>query len=174
LIPFPNKKYNIIYVDPAWNVKNGWSSTSRLPQNLPYPTMSLKEIENLPIKNISEKNCKLFIWTINKYLPETFNIIKKWDFNYSTTLLWIKKPRGYGLGGAFATNVEYLIYAKRGKVNFKKKNNTCWWHFDRSEHSKKPNFYRDLISKTFNEKDKKIELFARTKVDGWDCWGNEV
>ena len=20
----------------------------------------------------------------------------------------------------------------------------------------------------------KIELFAREKVDGWDCWGNEI
>ena len=42
----------------------------------------------------------------------------------------------------------------------------------KTEHSKKPNFIRNLI----NEKTcgQKIELFARQKYEGWHSWGNEI
>ena len=43
----------------------------------------------------------------------------------------------------------------------------------RSKHSAKPDEVRDrIIQLTGNIS--KIELFAREKVPGWDCWGNEV
>jgi hypothetical protein len=44
----PNKKYNIIYADPPWNIKTGpdWNSNGKA-RDLIYPTMSLEEISNL-------------------------------------------------------------------------------------------------------------------------------
>ena len=39
-------------------------------------------------------------------------------------------------------------------------------------HSEKPEEMRQLIEETGLEP--RIELFARKKVEGWDCWGNEV
>jgi N6-adenosine-specific RNA methylase IME4 len=175
MIPFPNKKYNIIYADPPWNVLRGCDYNSNgKSKPLPYPTMDLEEIKNLPIKDISKDNCKLFIWTINKYLPHVFDVIKRWGFNYSTTLIWNKKPRGIGLGGTFTTNAEYLIFACKGKQNAKIKYDRCWWELPRSYHSKKPDFFRNLIAETYDAKEEKIELFARQKTDGWDSWGNEV
>jgi site-specific DNA-methyltransferase (adenine-specific) len=175
MIPFPNKKYNIIYADPPWNVLRGCDYNSNgKSKPLPYPTMDLEEIKNLPIKDISKDNCKLFIWTINKYLPHVFDVIKRWGFNYLTTLIWNKKPRGIGLGGTFTTNAEYLIFACKGKQNAKIKYDRCWWELPRSYHSKKPDFFRNLIAETYDAKEEKIELFARQKTDGWDSWGNEV
>jgi len=51
-IPFPNKKYQIIYVDPPWNVSL-FSRIVRPQQNPhPYPKMRLDDIKALPIKNI--------------------------------------------------------------------------------------------------------------------------
>lgn len=41
------------------------------------------------------------------------------------------------------------------------------------EHSRKPDEARDKIVELFGDISR-IELFARQKVDGWDCWGNEV
>ncbi len=175
MIPFPDKKYNIIYADPAWEVKRGcdWNSNGKT-RPLPYPTMSLDEIKALPVKNISDKDCKLFLWTINKYLDDAFDVMRDWGFKYSTTLVWTKKPRGLGLGGTFTTNAEYLLFGYKGKQKAIKKNDSCWWELPRSYHSKKPDFFRNLISQTYNENEKKIELFARQRFDGWDCWGNEV
>ena len=45
---------------------------------------------------------------------------------------------------------------------------------ERTEHSKKPDFYYSMIEKLHPEKKKKIELFARHKRTGWDVWGNEI
>tara|TARA_R110001632_G_C11135141_1_gene395384 strand:+ start:44 stop:571 length:528 start_codon:yes stop_codon:yes gene_type:complete len=175
MIPFPNKQYNIIYADPAWDVMRGcdWNSGGKS-KPLSYPTMSIDEIKNLPVKDISKKDSKLFIWTINKYLPQTFEIINAWGFKYSTTLIWTKKPRGIGLGGTFTTNAEYLILASKGKQSAIKKYDSCWFEKPRSYHSKKPDFFRDLIANTYQENETKIELFARQKYNGWDSWGNEV
>lgn len=41
------------------------------------------------------------------------------------------------------------------------------------EHSRKPDEVRDRIVELFGNVPR-IELFARQKIDGWDCWGNEV
>mgnify|MGYP003641069603 FL=1 len=176
-IPFKkiNKKYNIIYADPPWNVMTGpgWNPNGKT-RPLTYPTMTIDEIKNLPVKDISEKNCKLYLWTINKYLKESFDVISEWGFKYSTTLVWAKKPMGLGLGGTFATNVEYLLLAFKGKQNALKKYDSCWYQLPRSYHSKKPDFFRDLISNAYSKEEKKIELFARQKTKNWDVWGNEV
>ena len=38
---------------------------------------------------------------------------------------------------------------------------------------KKPDIFRDLILELVGDLPR-IELFARNKTEGWDCWGNEV
>ena len=40
------------------------------------------------------------------------------------------------------------------------------------EHSKKPNIIRKKIIQLVGDLPR-IELFARTKVHGWDVWGND-
>ncbi len=41
------------------------------------------------------------------------------------------------------------------------------------EHSKKPDEIRDRIVELCGDLPR-IELFARQRTEGWDCWGNEV
>ena len=41
------------------------------------------------------------------------------------------------------------------------------------EHSKKPNEARERIVELVGDL-KRIELFARQKVNGWDTWGDEI
>lgn len=168
------KKYQIIYADPPWEVNRGPEYNSNgASRILTYPTMPMKDIVNLPVKNLAEDNCKLFIWTINKYLPETFDVIKAWGFKYSTTLVWCKNPNGIGLGGTFSLTTEYLIFASKGKIGASKRHDTSWWLEKRGRHSAKPKKFREVIEETFPN-DSKVELFAREKTEGWDVWGNEV
>ena len=136
--------------------------------------MSFKDICNMPVNNIANDNAVLLMWVIDPLLDKAFEVINAWGFKYSTTLIWTKKPRGLGLGGTFTTNAEYLLLAYRGKQNALKKHDSCWWELPRSYHSKKPDFFRDMIAETYDDKEKKIELFAREKTEGWDVWGNEV
>lgn len=173
MIPFPDKKYDVIYADPPWDVKAGpgWSSNGKS-RDLIYPTMTLKQIEELPVNSLCAKNCRLFLWTINKYLPDAFNLMKSWGFKFSTMLIWCKNPNGIGLGGTFSLTNEYLLFGHKGKVEALKRHDTTWFLEKRGRHSRKPDKFRQLIEQTFNGE--KIELFAREKTQGWDVWGDEV
>jgi N6-adenosine-specific RNA methylase IME4 len=42
-----------------------------------------------------------------------------------------------------------------------------------NKHSQKPEGFRKLIESLYPDK-KKIELFAREKIQGWQTWGNEI
>lgn len=43
-----------------------------------------------------------------------------------------------------------------------------------TRHSQKPEEFRQLIARATKGLRPRIELFARTRVPGWDAWGNEV
>jgi len=88
--------------------------------------MSMKEIFDLPIPSLADKNCKLFMWGINKYMPEQYQLLKHWGFKYSTTLVWCKKPNGIGLGGTFSLTTEFLLFAVKGKQGAEKRWDTTW------------------------------------------------
>ena len=70
--PFPNKKYSIIYADPPWSYDDGGCNGAADPH---YTTMSLKDICNLPINKISDKDCVLFIWVTYPLLKEGLEVI---------------------------------------------------------------------------------------------------
>jgi len=187
------KKYNVIYADPAWQQKAGrplsggykkengvqvFNPISNTSANLPYSTMSIEEIKSLPIKEIADKDAHLYMWVTNKYLMEAGEIIKAWGFKYSTTLVWIKKPIGSGMGGTYKVSTEFLIFATKGKLKTIKGVNGTWFDVKRKYvngypcHSKKPDFFREMIESVSTGN--KIELFARENHIGWDAWGNEV
>ena len=68
-IPFPNKKYNIIYADPPWHFQNYNNAKAQTNPEYHYSTMSLKEIGELPVKDITDKvliyeSIKTYIFTI--------------------------------------------------------------------------------------------------------------
>ena len=53
------KKYNIIYADPPWKYER--SKVQGAAENH-YPTMSIEELCTLPVSEIAEKDCVLFLW----------------------------------------------------------------------------------------------------------------
>ena len=186
MIPFPDKKYKTIVVDPPWKYGK-WGKASDIPLarkkfpngqykedfDLPYNFMTIEEIKNLPVDNISGENCELYLWTTQKYLPDSFDVLKSWGFKYCQTLTWCKTPRGTGQGGVYCPTTEFLILARRGKMPKVKRIDSTWWNVKRTnKHSKKPEFFQDMIETVSEEP--RIELFARREREGWDVWGNEV
>jgi N6-adenosine-specific RNA methylase IME4 len=166
-------KYNVIYADPPWDVKAGpdWGSGEES-KDLLYPTMTMEEIHNLPVGSIAAKDAHLYLWTINKYISETYAIARNWGFEPSCLLTWVKPPHGIGLGGTFIQTTEHLLFCRRGTLEANKRIDTTWFQYPRGRHSEKPEEFRKMIEEV--SPGKKIELFARTKPEGWDVWGNEV
>jgi len=172
------KKYQTILADPPWEYGK-WGATSlelrpnSKPRPLPFPSMTVAGICGLPVGGLADDNCELYLWTTQKYLPDAFSVIEDWGFTYCQTLIWCKPPR-CGLGGAYTPTNEFLILGRKGKKPKAKRILTTWFLVKRphNRHSAKPEFFQDMIEQVTNPP--RIELFARRKRFGWDCWGNEV
>ena len=142
--------------------------------------MSIKDICNLPIRNITDKNAVLFLWATAPKLEQALEVMKSWGFTYKTNLVWDKEI--IGLGFWFRGQHELLLIGVKGSFTPPISSNriSSVYREKRTFHSKKPDFIRDYISKNYPDK-VKIELFARERRDlfgsnlvGWDVWGNEV
>lgn len=179
------KKYQIIYADPPWHfnqVKGIYQDGGR-PDRFTsdiYNCMSLEDIKNLKVGGISDTDCALFMWTTDAHLPEALEVIQSWGFKYkSVAFIWVKRTSGWNLcaniGAWTMKNAELcLIGTKGGMSKYKKRKNVYQLtEAVRMGHSEKPQEIRDKILDLFGNLPR-IELFARTKVDGWDAWGNEV
>lgn len=171
------RRYNIIYADPPWPHRSG--SQEKV---VPYSTMSIREICNLPIKSIIRRDTVLFLWTTDKYLPAALEVMSSWGFSYKTIAFnWVKKTKNNKLslmvGGWTVKCTEICLLGTRGKPHkFLKCRKGIYQLVDASVrgHSVKPKEVRKCIEKMFDSKIRKIELFAREEHKGWDVWGNEV
>lgn len=164
-------RYRTIVADPPWRVHQPPTWTTGRNRKLPYPTMSLNEIRALPVAELAEESCHLYVWTINRYVEETYSLVRGWGFTPSTLLVWCKKPIGLGVGGAYALTTEYVLFARRGLGAFEERHPTCWWQWQRGAHSAKPEAFLDIVERVSPAP--RLEMFARRNRLGWDTWGNE-
>lgn len=178
MIPFPDKKYNIIYADPAWSYKD--KSLNRGGALKHYQTMSNVEIQNLQIQKISAENCILFIWATFPKIQEALDVIEHWGFEYKTMgFTWIKKNKKttntnfWGMGRWTRSNPEICLIATKGKPKRINAGIHSVIETPIEKHSKKPDIVRDKITELVGDLPR-IELFARETADGWDSWGNEI
>jgi len=176
-----NKKYKIIYADPPWAYNDKRNKHPRLCGGAlsHYKTMSIQEIKNLPIKDITEENCMLFLWATFPNLQEALDVIKAWGFKYKTLgFSWIKTNKNngkpfFGIGYYTKSNCEVCLIGVKGKPIVIDNSISSVIMETKQEHSKKPNLIRNKIVQLCGDLPR-IELFAREKVEGWDAWGNEV
>ena len=167
--------YDLVYADPPWKQKKGGFRRSRPRQgsSLDYATLSLKDIEDI----LSGFHAPvLFMWTIDKFLREAEDIGRRMGYKLHSRLIWDK---GNGIAPAFTVRFahEYLLWfyqspmipiahAFRGKYTTVIRENA-------TVHSKKPIAAYEFIENIYPWTTK-IELFARNKREGWDCFGNET
>lgn len=159
--------YEIISIDPPWNYGRVYDpATSRVAN--PYPEMTVNEIKELKLP--FTENAILFLWTTHKFLPEAFEIMKEWGFDYKAVLVWNKEKMG--MGDWFRMQCEFCLFGIKGKPFW---NNTTERDIiteSRRQHSRKPDAFFDMVNKICVGR--KLEYFAREKRDGWDIFGNDL
>ncbi len=175
-------KYNVIYADPPWdygNTKNHngqfWGMADKH-----YSVMKLQDIKDLPVDELADDDCYLFLWVTSPFMEKSFEVIRVWGFKYCTIgFVWIKmkndmsEVRGDGLGKYTISNAEYCLIARKGKYWRESRNVKQVIQTPKMIHSKKPDEVRKRIVELVGDVPR-IELFARDVVSGWDCWGKEV
>ena len=190
-INFPKKKYNIIYADPPWQFKTYSDAGKDKSAENHYDCQDIDWIKNLPVLDIADKNCLLFLWVTFPLLEKSFEVIEAWGFKYSTCgFVWVKTNKNFdvnqtsfipidsfdsfmGLGYWTRSNAEICLISKLGTIE-KKSNSVHQIIYEPvREHSRKPDIVRDKIVELCGDLPK-IELFARSEKKGWDTWGNET
>lgn len=193
------KRYSIIYADPPWqhhNTVTGGSMSSGAGTN--YYTMSTKDICELNVNKIAEDNAWLFMWWVASMPQDALRVVTAWGFKLKTMTVfsWIKKTANgkdhFGMGfhtrqqqeqviGAvrgecdlgYNDEQEHCLVAKLGKAKIESHSVRQNVRATVREHSEKPEEVRENIVKLCGDLPR-IELFARTKFEGWDAWGKEV
>ena len=81
-------KYKTIYADPPWMESGGGKIKRGADRH--YPLMKTKDIIELPIHNLAEDNCHLYLWVTNNFLIDGLEVMKSWGFTYKNKITWVK------------------------------------------------------------------------------------
>lgn len=161
----PEGKYSVIYADPPWQYSNSGFTTSAANQ---YLTMPTQEICNLPIGELANDNAVLFLWATSPMLKDALRVCEAWGFDYKTNFVWIKN---HHTGGFYCYGQHELLFIATKGSMLPNTNGlrSSVISAPRREHSRKPDEVYDIIEAMYDGP--YIELFARTKREGWAGWG---
>ncbi len=176
-----NRKFSTILADPPWQFMNRTGKMAPEHKRLSrYPTMTLEEIMELPVDNVSDDRSHLYLWVPNALLPEGMQVMKSWGFTYKTNLIWYKVrkdggPDRRGVGFYFRNVTEIILFGVKGK-NIRTlqpgRSQENIISSRKREHSRKPDEQYDLIESC--SWGPFLELFARGSRPGWTTWGNQA
>ena len=164
-------KYQTIVLDPPWD----WGDEGdqdQLGRSRPtYATMSIDEIEALPIADLATQNAHIYLWITNRSLPKGFRLLEAWGFRYITMLTWVKPS--FGMGNYFRGSTEQVLFGVRGSLALLRRDVAT--HFNAARpgpHSGKPDEFYNLVETC--SPGPWLELFSRQERNGWARWGAEA
>jgi N6-adenosine-specific RNA methylase IME4 len=180
MIPFPKKKYKVIYADPPWqfNNKNTGGSLSSGSANH-YDVMNLDAICSLPVGEIADDDCILFMWWVGSQPEEALKVVTSWGFTLKTMtgFNWVKETESgkdfFGMGFWTRGGSENCLIAVKGKPQKVSSSVRSVTRAKVGKHSEKPDAVAEKIVELMGDVSR-IELFARKRTVGWDAWGLEV
>lgn len=174
--PLPEKKYGLIYADPPWEYDTAQSTK---PVDKHYPVLNKQELcwFGDKVKEITDDNCTLLMWTTTGRLNWAFPVMEAWGFKYKTSMVWDKVK--YNMGYYFSARHEILLIGGQG-ISVPDRQDLVSsidsvQVIEKTKHSKKPEAIRAIIESLWPDR-KKIELFCpiEKEIEGWDRWGIEI
>jgi len=87
--------YQILYVDPPWAFETYTAKGNEVMagrgEERHYQCMSTEDIMDIPVNDLADENCALFLWTTGPHLKQALDVINYWEFHYKTmAFVWIK------------------------------------------------------------------------------------
>jgi N6-adenosine-specific RNA methylase IME4 len=174
------QKFGTVLADPPWQFTNRTGKVAPEHKRLNrYPTLSLRQIMELPVSSIAQEKSHLYLWVPNALLKEGLNVLEAWGFKYKTNIVWhkIRKdggPDGRGVGFYFRNTTEIVLLGVRGglRTSAAGRSQVNIIKTQKREHSRKPDELYDIIEAC--SPGPFLEMFARGKKPGWHQWGNQV
>ena len=169
-------KFRVIYADPPWEYGNRQPDDFREARDH-YPTLSLQEICDYrvagkkQVTEVVEDDAVLFIWVTSPILMEAAQVIEDWGFKYKASFVWDKIR--HVMGHYNSVRHELLLICTRGacQPDVRKQFDSVVTE-ERTTHSRKPKTIYEIVEALYPH-GRRIELFARSKRDGWETDGYE-
>lgn len=168
----PSGKHRVIYADPPWKYGDGLTESYGGTQ-YHYPSMSIEELCEIPVREMVEDNAVLFLWVTSPLLEECFPVIKAWGFKYKASFVWDKIK--HNMGHYNSVRHEFLLICTRGSCTPDEKTllDSVQSIERTNRHSEKPQEFRCIIE-TLYKHGSRLELFARQDHEGWTVYGNQL
>ena len=174
-----SEKYKVIYADPPWAYRNYEDTTASRWVGNHYPVFGVDDLSVLPVGQVADKDCALFLWTTPPCLQEALSVIKAWGFQYKTkAFCWVKTNKKsdswfWGMGYWTRANTEDCWLCTRGSPKRASAGVHQVVKAPVSKHSQKPIAVRDRIVQLCGDVPR-LELFARERTPGWDAMGFDI
>ena len=104
-----------------------------------YATLALDQLRALPVGELADTDCHIYLWITNRSLPKGFDLLAAWGFRYITCLTWVKPS--FGMGDCFRGQTEHILFGVKGSQALQRHDASTVFHADRGPngHSSKPN-----------------------------------
>lgn len=177
----PEGKFTTFVADPPWQYGN--TSTRGAAENH-YGTMTIEQLCDLDVvPSHANDQAHLYLWTTAGHLPQAFEVMAAWGFEYKTYLVWVKPQMG--MGNYFRVSTELVLFGVRGGMRTQARDIKNYFEAPRGNHSAKPMLFHDLVAKA--SPGPYMELFSRCHAAsvlhgctcskcrlGWTVWGNQA
>lgn len=173
-------KFGTILADPPWRFSNRTGKMAPEHRRLSrYETMTNEDIMELPVAQLAQPRCHLYLWVPNALIAEGMEVMRRWGFTYKTNLIWYKVrkdggPDRRGVGFYFRNVTEMVLFGIRGRLRTGQPGRTQpnIVVTQKRGHSRKPDELYGIIEAC--SPGPYLEMFARFKRTSWHQWGDEI
>jgi N6-adenosine-specific RNA methylase IME4 len=90
-----SKTFSVIVADPAWAFKDKLQQSDVKRGSADnYPTMTISDIQQLPVKDLIDPNGSILaLWVPSSLLQQGLDTMKAWDFAHKQTYVWVKTKK---------------------------------------------------------------------------------
>jgi len=164
-------KFATIVIDPPWDWGDEGDQDQLGRARPDYATMSIDELCALPVGDLADVDCHLYLWITNRSLPKGFRLMDAWGFRYITAITWAKPH--FGMGNYFRGQTEHILFGVKGSQPLMRKDVGTIFTAPRGPngHSSKPAEFYELVESC--SPGPHLEMFSRCDREGWKTWGQE-
>ncbi|HQS22695.1 MT-A70 family methyltransferase [Acidovorax sp.] len=165
-------RFATIVIDPPWDWGDEGDQDQLGRARPDYATMTMAQLLDLPVADMSDEDCHIYLWITNRSLPKGFELLERWGFRYITALTWAKPH--FGMGNYFRGQTEHVLFGVRGSQPLKRRDVGTVFHAPRGPagHSSKPPEIYDLVESC--SPGPYLEMFSRSQRADWTSWGENA
>lgn len=191
-LDLPPPPYPVVVADPPWRFADKLPGTGRGAARR-YDVMRTPDICRLVLPPIAD-DAHLFLWRVSSMQQDALDVARAWGFVVKSELVWIKRTKNgainFGMGRHVRLGHEVCLICVRGRGAgiLNRSQRSVFGELDAlaqlddagggefnapiGEHSAKPDEFYDIVRALVPGP--RLELFARTRREGFDPIGNQL